>query len=98
MPAAQRPLDVRLCAEVDGCSFDSVQTRLEVDRDDEGIHFRETIQREGENATVAKTVDTEVAFLVPNPYLANIIGQAYRGNGSRYPPDGQGDGRNGTKS
>ena len=53
------------------------QTRLEVDRDDAGIHIRETIQREGENGIVAKTVDTEVG-LVSNPFLANIIGQAYR--------------------
>ena len=54
-----------------------VETKFEVVRDTDGVHFRETIQREGEDATVAKTVDTEVGFLVPNPNLGNIIGQTY---------------------
>jgi hypothetical protein len=54
-----------------------VQTKFEVVRDTDGVHFRETVEREGEDATVAKTVDTEVGFLVPNPNLGNIIGQTY---------------------
>jgi hypothetical protein len=55
-----------------------IQAKLEVVRDGDGIHFRETIQREGQDATVAKTVDTEVGLLTLNPYMSSIIGQAYR--------------------
>jgi len=54
-----------------------VQTKFEVVHDTDGVHFRETVERGGEDATVAKTVDTEVGFLVPNPNLGNIIGQTY---------------------
>ncbi len=54
-----------------------LQAKFEVVQDGEGVHFRETIQREGQNAAVAKRVDTEVPLLTPNPNLANIIGQAY---------------------
>jgi len=54
-----------------------VETRHSVVQGATGIHFRETIQREGEKGTVAKTLDTEVGFLVPNPNLQEIIGQAY---------------------
>jgi hypothetical protein len=53
------------------------QTKFEVVRDADGVHFRETVEHEGEEATVAKTVDTEIRFLVPNPNLGNIIGQTY---------------------
>ncbi|HEX4145929.1 MAG TPA: polymorphic toxin-type HINT domain-containing protein [Pirellulales bacterium] len=54
-----------------------VQTRHYVVQDATGVHFRETVQREGEKGVVVKTVDTEVSFLVPNPNLEEIIGQAY---------------------
>lgn len=54
-----------------------LQAKLDVVRDGDGIHFRETVQREGQDATIAKTVDTEVGLLTLNPYLSNIIGQAY---------------------
>ena len=55
-----------------------IQAKLDVVNDGEGIHFRETVQREGQEATVAKTVDTEVGLLTLNPYMSSIIGQAYR--------------------
>ena len=55
-----------------------IETKFEVLRDGEGVRFRETIQREGQDASVVKTVDTEVGLLTPNPYLGNIVGQAYR--------------------
>jgi hypothetical protein len=54
-----------------------LRASFDVDRDADGVHFRETVQREGEEATVAKTVDTEVGLLTLNPKLGNIIGQAY---------------------
>ena len=54
-----------------------VQTRFEVVRDRGAVHFRKTIRREAGNAVVAKTVDTNVTLLVPNPNLRNIIGETY---------------------
>ncbi|HTU24748.1 MAG TPA: polymorphic toxin-type HINT domain-containing protein [Pirellulales bacterium] len=52
-------------------------TKLEVERAADGIHFRETVEREREDATVGTSVDTEVGLLVPNPNLNQIIGQTY---------------------
>lgn len=54
-----------------------VETKFEVIRDNRAVHFRETLQREGGNAVITKTVDTNVTLLVPNPNLRNIIGEAY---------------------
>ena len=54
-----------------------LQTKFEVVRDAEGIRFRKTVQREGQDATVGESVDTEVGLLTPNPNMGNIIGQAY---------------------
>ena len=54
-----------------------LRTKFEVLNDGQGVHFRETVERQGQNATVGKSVDTEVTLLTPNPNLANIIGQAY---------------------
>ena len=54
-----------------------LQTKFEVVNDGQGVHFRETVERQGQTATVGKSVDTEVTLLTPNPNLANIIGQAY---------------------
>jgi hypothetical protein len=55
-----------------------LRAKLDVVRDDDGIHFRQTLEREGQEATVAKTVDTEVGLLTLNPYMSNIIGETYR--------------------
>ncbi|HEX4143418.1 MAG TPA: polymorphic toxin-type HINT domain-containing protein [Pirellulales bacterium] len=54
-----------------------VETKFEVVRDGEGVHFRETVQRQGQDAALAKTVDTGVDLLTPNPNMGRIIGQAY---------------------
>ncbi|HTU24099.1 MAG TPA: polymorphic toxin-type HINT domain-containing protein [Pirellulales bacterium] len=55
-----------------------VQSKFEVVHDADGVHFRETLRREGQESAVVKTVDTEVGLLTPNPYLGYIIGQAYQ--------------------
>jgi len=54
-----------------------IETKFDVFRDRQGVHFRETIQREGASAKIAKTVDTNVTLLVPNPNLGSIILATY---------------------
>ena len=54
-----------------------LETRFDVVRDANGVHFRQTIRRENANAVVEDSFDTDVTTLVPNPNLGAIIGQTY---------------------
>jgi hypothetical protein len=54
-----------------------LQTKIEMVRDADGVHFVQTVRREGATAVVEKSLDTAVTTLVPNPNLGAIIGAAY---------------------
>ena len=53
------------------------EARLETTRDADGVHFRQTVRREGATSIVENSLQTNVTTLVPNANLGAIIGAAY---------------------
>jgi hypothetical protein len=55
-----------------------VETRVEIVTERDRVRVRETVERENATRKTAKSVETDVSLIVPNPNLAVIVDDVYR--------------------